>query len=235
MVRLPQVFLTNPAVYTENGRYKPLKMNRIKELREGKGWTQEQLAEFCGTSGATIQRLERGRRKLTDKWIPLLSNALGVQPGELFVEIIEAVKIGLPVKGEAQAGVWREADIIHEPIRATLNIGPDARYEGKDQFAVLVQGNSMNKKFTHGQYIVCVRWDELGREPRNGDIVVVERRDGGRIETTVKRVSLARNRPIMLAAESDDPKWKDPIPLLPENEAETVTITALVVGRYEQL
>jgi len=32
----------------------------VKRLREKRGWTQEQLAECCGLSVRTIQRVERG-------------------------------------------------------------------------------------------------------------------------------------------------------------------------------
>jgi putative transcriptional regulator len=35
--------------------------NRIKELRSGRGWTQEQLADAVGVSRQSINSIERGR------------------------------------------------------------------------------------------------------------------------------------------------------------------------------
>ena len=61
--------------------------NRIEAIRLAKDLTQEQLAEMCGTSHSTIQRLEKGERRLSDRWIWKLSKALNCHPGELFAEL----------------------------------------------------------------------------------------------------------------------------------------------------
>jgi transcriptional regulator with XRE-family HTH domain len=61
----------------------PKTMNRIKELRDIAGLTLEQVAEKAGTSFQQVQRLETGKRRLTEKWMRQLAPALGVQPHEL--------------------------------------------------------------------------------------------------------------------------------------------------------
>jgi transcriptional regulator with XRE-family HTH domain len=58
-------------------------MNRIKELRDLAGLTLEQVAEKADTSFQQVQRLETGKRRLTEKWMRQLAPALGVQPHEL--------------------------------------------------------------------------------------------------------------------------------------------------------
>ncbi len=35
--------------------------NRVKELREAKGWTQQELADLVGVSRQSINSIERGR------------------------------------------------------------------------------------------------------------------------------------------------------------------------------
>ena len=52
---------------------------RVKELREAKGWSKQELAKRSGLRLATIQRLENGNRT-TIYWNTLrkLSSALGV-------------------------------------------------------------------------------------------------------------------------------------------------------------
>ena len=63
--------------------------NRIRELREGRGWSQQQLADQINTTHGTVSRIETGERKLTDKWVRLISGALAVHPGELFRRLDE--------------------------------------------------------------------------------------------------------------------------------------------------
>lgn len=70
--------------------YTKTAMNRIKELREAAGLTQEELGERCGTSGTQIWRLETGERKLTAEWMVRIGQALGVPPAELISNAIMA-------------------------------------------------------------------------------------------------------------------------------------------------
>jgi len=61
----------------------PLRL-RIRELREGKGWSQEHLAEKAQATQAVISRLETGRTQRLD--VPVLdriAKALGVDTAEL--------------------------------------------------------------------------------------------------------------------------------------------------------
>lgn len=58
-------------------------MNRIRQLRQARKLTQEQLAEMCNTTQPQIKRLETGERKLTETWMRVLAKALGVRPADL--------------------------------------------------------------------------------------------------------------------------------------------------------
>lgn len=94
----------------------------------------------------------------------------------------------------------------------------------------------MNLVFPPGQFIICVSWTEIQRQPRDGDLVVVERRRHGLVEATVKRVRYQQNK-LFLMPESSDPKWRDPIELGLDGSTENdeIIVTALVIGRYELL
>jgi repressor LexA len=208
-------------------------MNRIKDLRLERGLTQTQLGEMLGTTSATIQRLETGKRQLTQKWVEKISSSLGVEVSELFGNIVPTTNVGVSVIGEVQAGVWKEVDVLDEPRHPILPIGPDPRYIDFPQYALLVQGTSMNKVFAPGSYIVCVPLADLGREPRDGDIVVVERRRKGMVETTVKRLSISRQK-VVLLPESTDPRFQAPVEMDGNADHDEIAVTALVVGRYEQ-
>lgn len=59
---------------------------RISELRKGRGWTQERLAEASGVTVRTIQRLESGSDASLDT-LARIADALGVQVTELFAHV----------------------------------------------------------------------------------------------------------------------------------------------------
>lgn len=58
-------------------------MNKIKEAREMRKMTREQLAEMAGMSIQQLHGLERGDRNPGPKVLPLLADALNVSPAYL--------------------------------------------------------------------------------------------------------------------------------------------------------
>lgn len=57
---------------------------RIKELRRGKGLSQDKLAELAETSPNYLSRMERGTENPTLDMLIKLSNALEVEMWEMF-------------------------------------------------------------------------------------------------------------------------------------------------------
>lgn len=208
-------------------------MNRLKDIREARDLTQAQIAEMVGTAPATISRLESGAMQMTEVWARRIAKALNLHLSEVFGEVVPPAYPGMAVLGEVQAGVWCEAEVADALRYPPLPIFPDPLYSSKAQYALRVRGESMNRVVRDGSYIVCVSWAEIGRDPREGDLVVVERRRAGLVETTVKRIKFAGGQ-MVLAPDSDDPKWQNPIPLGTGSDAEEAAITALVVGKYER-
>lgn len=51
---------------------------RLRQLREARGWVQEQLADVAGVSTATISRIEAGLREPGWGTVVKLARALGV-------------------------------------------------------------------------------------------------------------------------------------------------------------
>lgn len=57
----------------------------IKSLRQAQGKSQQEVATKCGyTSRAAISSLEKGKNDLAFDKLPLLAQALGVDPVDLF-------------------------------------------------------------------------------------------------------------------------------------------------------
>lgn len=57
--------------------------NRIRELREERGLSQQQLADLCKTSNQQISRLELGQRRLPTVWMDRIAEALRCQPTDI--------------------------------------------------------------------------------------------------------------------------------------------------------
>lgn len=66
--------------------------NRIKELRERRGLTLEQLEERSGIDHSTLSRLENGRMKITDQYLGLLAEALDYHPAEFIADLADAAR-----------------------------------------------------------------------------------------------------------------------------------------------
>jgi transcriptional regulator with XRE-family HTH domain len=59
----------------------------VKRLRQAKGWTQEQLAVYAGSSQPTVNLLEAGKRNPSASTLEKLARALEVEVVELFPKL----------------------------------------------------------------------------------------------------------------------------------------------------
>ena len=76
----------------------PLRV-QIKELRQAKGWTQQELADQAKVTRATVNRLENGRQTSIDlDVLERLAGALGVTPGLLITADGRPAKPGRQVR-----------------------------------------------------------------------------------------------------------------------------------------
>jgi len=87
---------------TDNARefgrlYSDDAMNRIKEIRERAGLTQEKLGEILGVTANQIWRLETGRTRLNQHTMNALAQALGVHPADLIANVVTA-EVGADVE-----------------------------------------------------------------------------------------------------------------------------------------
>jgi transcriptional regulator with XRE-family HTH domain len=61
--------------------------HRVKILREDHGWSQEALARRIGTTATQINRLEKGKRKLSAEWLMSLCAAFDVTVDKIIVDM----------------------------------------------------------------------------------------------------------------------------------------------------
>ena len=74
----PITFCDNPGMDTEDKNGGP---NHLRDWREFRGLSQQELASACDTTQHQIAYLESGERGLSAKWLRKLSVALDTTPG----------------------------------------------------------------------------------------------------------------------------------------------------------
>jgi SOS-response transcriptional repressor LexA len=96
--------------------------------------------------------------------------------------------VGIPVRGAIQAGNWLDTTLIDEAYEEpeVLPIAADPRFQYAQQYAMEVRGDSMNREFADGSFVICVDFAQSGLEMKDDMIVHVERWRHNLREITLK-------------------------------------------------
>lgn len=201
--------------------------NRIKELREARGWTQADLADRAGVHWQTINRLENGKTRINDEWMQTLAKIFEVEPREVLFAPSQTRLVS--IRQAVQAGTWSESLIWPEDDWYDIAIPDDATFRGISLHGAEVRGSSMNQRYQEGTALVFTSQIETAGDiiPGKRYIIECERADGLR-EATVKTVVKGPDGRLWLTPESDDPEHQAPIPL-DGNDGDIVRIVGRVV------
>jgi transcriptional regulator with XRE-family HTH domain len=218
---------------------------RIKAARKERNMTQKDLGTALGVSQSVVSEMEAGKLK---NW-PLHANAIvhllgkprsyfepepAKEPAKTVsvVPIVKDLRRRIPVVGDVQAGVWLEA-VAREYYEFDEHVSVDVSgYETAALKAMRVLGPSMNRVFPPGRYVVLAEPAEAG--VRSGDMVVIERRNNGLVEITLKEYVEEEDGRIALWPRSDHPDFQTPIYLRERNELDQdgLRIVGVVVAEY---
>jgi transcriptional regulator with XRE-family HTH domain len=122
-------------------------INRIKELREARGWSMAQLSARLTppTDASQINKLEKGQRELTIAWMNRIAVALGCEPRDLIgysVPLIGYIGPGAEVHGAEGRLIGGAPEIVEHPP-----VG------GGALVALRVQGQTMYPRYENGDLI----------------------------------------------------------------------------------
>lgn len=199
----------NQASGPQKSPLNPARGARIRQARMRQRLSQAEVGKALDVSRAAVAQWEAGKG-ITDDNLMRLAEVLCDDYDRLKSgESKRSIKVAhVPLRGRIAGGVWRAVTDISEAEVEYVPVAPDRRFPLDAQYALRVEGQSVDKVAPHGAIIHCLDLISGGVAPQDGDLVVVERRDrAGNIETTVKRL---RNGSLM--PESADPRFSEPIP-----------------------
>ena len=87
--------------------------SRLRQLRETRGYTQEDLAQVLGIPRSAVVHLEAGTRALDSVELMTLSNELGFDPRQLFAENFDAVQDSVTALFRSDAQIATNRELTH--------------------------------------------------------------------------------------------------------------------------
>lgn len=209
-----------------------LQGQKLKNARKKAGMTVDSVAAALGISVETIRSHEKGARGVRPVVLTEYARLYGIgaeQISGLQMTALPRVEAGegMPVVGIIQPGAFREGIFDAAGELERLPVQFDPAYAQAVQFALRVEGRSMDLAYPPGSYVICVGLQDT--EARVGDHVVVRRQRAGLYEYRLGEVWIdpkdARTR---LVPRSTDVAFQAPIDLVPGE----VEIAAVVIGSF---
>ena len=201
-------------------------MLKIKDIREAKKYTQDQIIKITGIPKRTYSNYEAGKTDPKLSTLQLIASALNVSVSTLIDEVESSLhpvmieeKVGVPlIPTEAFAGMGGDNPPIAEGDIIERYLIPD--FVNID-FMIRVKGDSMIPQYNSGDIVACRMTTESNFMQWNR-VHVISTRDQG---VMIKRVKSCKEDPESLLVISDNREY-DPFKL----PKEQILNIALVVG-----
>lgn len=210
--------------------------NALLDAMTEKGILAAPLAGMINRDKDYIRDFLKGRKaslKLEDS--QKIADALGIPLSRLVHGHTEAPdELGMVVAGKVAAGLYKDVSIENQDTeRARIAVARDLRYPRARQYALEVEGDSMDELFPDGSTVICVSYADLGAEFKTGMCVHVERfiMDGQFVENTLKELERLDKKRWLLRPRSRNPSHK-PFEFT-GNESDNIFIKGIVIGKYE--
>lgn len=221
--------------------YKTATKAWLQEIMDHEGITVTEVSRRAGVNHSTLTRFMNNpqyKPNLSATTIQKIASAFSrpmPSPAGGNTASLPAVNPTSTVKvlGAAAAGMWKDVSLLADEFLAheEIPVIADHRYAGRRQYALRVEGNSINRVIRDGEYAICVSFGDLGSGLKTGQYVHVERSRGGLQEVTIKKVVVDEDS-VELWPDSDDPRFQEPIIINSHEEDTEVTIRGLVIGSF---
>ena len=201
-------------------------LKTLKEHLKKNNLTQVQVARLLGITQGALSLYLCGKRKISTQLLDRICQVLEIDIPQLYTCLPSKVKEDINVVGQVQAGLFKPVEEIY--FSKPLSLKVHAPYQDCI-FALKVKGDSMNKLYPDGSYLICCPLEKMPQKLKSGHKVICQRLHAdGLVEATVKEyVETAEG--IFLVPHSTNPEHK-PIKLIQDDT--TLTLTAVVIGSY---
>lgn len=209
--------------------------DRLRELRAKRYATAVDAARAFGWNENSYKSHENGERGIRPHVAQKYAAAYGSTAAYILTgddtrsATIQKVT-SVPLRGIVAAGMFRPNDWVPEdtttvPALVRNGIPP------QKQYAVRVDGPSVNKRIADGSYAICADFDSYpGGAPPGGLVHVVHERANGEVEHTLKEIRFTSAGPTLFPV-SNHPDHQEPLPLRAADE-ETIRIVGVVIGSF---
>lgn len=212
---------------------------RLKELREKRFETAKAAAHAFGWNEVTYRSHESGgrgiplaaARKYATAFQSTPGYILGISPvGGANSPVVNSVTL-VPLVAKASAGAFRVDEGL-EIEGVEVPAVPRADVPASVQYAVVIDGPSVNLRIPDGAYAICAPYDKMPGGARHGQLVHVVRERAGLHEHTIKQITFTREG-VTLAPCSSDPRYQEAIHLASDEDDTTVRIVGVVIGSFQ--
>lgn len=212
--------------------------DRLKEAREKRYATAQEAADAHGWNPTTYRSHENGIRNYPLATARKYARAFGTSASELLglrsssgdvVNLVTSVTLVAKVS----AGAWREDEGL-DIEGAQVPAVPHVSVPAEAQYAVVVDGQSVNKKIADGAYAICAKFERYPGGPKHGQLVHVIRERAGMREHTIKELHYTSRGQVLMPC-STDPRFQEQLSLDASEEGSTVHIEGVVIGVFQPL
>lgn len=213
---------------------------RLKAAREKRYETATDAAKAHGWNVVTYRSHESGTRNYGLSTARIYAQAFGTTAAKLLglsnhngvdASVFHSVTY-VPLVAVASAGAFRVDEGIREGVQVPAV--PHASVAAEVQYAILVDGPSVNKRIADGAFAICAPYDHYPGGPKHGQLVHVVRERAGLHEHTIKELHYTRKGPVLMPC-STDPKYQEQIALDAPEDDVTVRLQGVVIGVFQVL
>jgi SOS-response transcriptional repressor LexA len=211
---------------------------RLKELREKRYDTAKEAADAFGWNEVTYRSHESGMRniplstarKYAAAYGSTAAHILGIESAAFPSPLVNPVT-QLSLIARVSAGTFRYDEAVTEGDFLVPAV-PRSDIPASAQYAVIVDGPSVNKRIQDGSYAICAKYDAYPGGAQHGALVHVVRERSGLHEHTIKELRYTREGTILMPV-STDPRYQEAIRLSTGEEDEIVRIHGVVIGIFQ--
>lgn len=215
--------------------------DRLKELRVKRNFeTAKAAADAYGWNEVTYRAHENGGRNIPIHTARKYALAYGSSAqyilgiGSQSADQKDGTApqlVSVRVVGKASAGAFRFEEALDSYRGFDVPAVPRPDIPAGVQYAVEVDGPSVNLKIPDGAYAICAPLDKFPGGPKHGQLVHVVRERAGLYEHTIKELQYTPEGRRLVPC-SSDPRFQEPLAIGELNGDDVVRIQGVVIGAY---